>query len=158
MTDANQLLEVCKNIPSFLGVFAADELPDRVPPGASFIVNYDEHDMDGTHWCAARFPQNGPAEWFDSYGLPPDREDIILRRRTSFRQYLARHGGNWGFTWNKFDFQALRANTCGEWAALFVHIGGLPDDPSVRKKWVPFMRPNVHERDRLVREVVGIRR
>lgn len=159
MTTSTQLNAVCRGTPGFRGVFAADQLPDDIRPGDSLIANYDTHDEDGTHWVAMRFPANAPAEFFDSFGLAPDQADRLLERETHFRQYLARHSAAAGaWAWNRFDFQCLRDNTCGEFAAAFVVIGGLPQDPSRKKLWGPIAKPmTCKKRGKAVRKVIGIR-
>ena len=52
---------VAQNTPlaggAFLGIFAADQLPDSKSVATlapcCLIVNYDPHDLPGSHWCAA---------------------------------------------------------------------------------------------------------
>ena len=76
-----------KHVPRFLGVFAADTLPDpsvvaHAAP-TSLVVNYDPHELPGSHWVACRISRR-VAEWFDSFGLAPDADDLILGHATYF--------------------------------------------------------------------------
>ena len=57
----------------FVGVFAADEVPeiiDTFPCG--FVANTDPSTEPGTHWIAFYFPSREKGEFFDSYGNPPE--------------------------------------------------------------------------------------
>lgn len=164
MTSSAQLRSVCAATPGFLGIFSADTMPDidkdmKAITAPSFIVNYDDSDEPGSHWVAMRFPRGAPAEYFDSFGQPPDKEDFVLHRRTKFRQYLQKHSRMRGhFRYNDVDMQCLRENTCGEWSALFIILGGLPKDPRVSRKWKPLMPKNLGcAGDIDVRKVIGVR-
>ena len=55
----------------FLGVFASNELPSKIPSYPSgLIANTDPNNKPGQHWVAM-FLEEGKEEFFDSYGLPP---------------------------------------------------------------------------------------
>ena len=57
----------------FVGVFPSDRLPKKMehyPCG--FIANTDPSAKPGTHWVAFYFPSKSEAEFFDSYGYPPE--------------------------------------------------------------------------------------
>ena len=158
MATTDQLKRWCvKNRPvgsTFLGVYAADRLPDSgiistaVP--CSFIVNYDPHDLPGSHWCAVIATPTG-VSWFDSYGLPPDASDLILGHYTNFRRWLTRvcavlqldH-----YTYNTADLQSLGETTCGLWAAFYVTNGP-------KNGWSPFGSDLVAN-DALIRQLVRL--
>lgn len=155
MTSALQLQAACRDVPGFLGVFAADRLPEKIGRlhKESLIVNYDDAGEPGSHWCAIIFTRGGAARWFDSFGAPPDGEDTILNRKTTFRDYLARHARGW--TYNTLDLQCLAENTCGEWSATAVRIGALPqEDP---RAWRRLLDQPRCRADKRVIELVGIR-
>ena len=66
------LAESCPDIfPTFLGVFASDTLPSRIPIPCSLIANLDTSNEKGSHWVCFYFPKNGLPEYMDSYGLEP---------------------------------------------------------------------------------------
>ena len=70
-----ELLDVAKklNIPNFEGVFCRDELPNKPKRNACGILNLDDSNGRGNHWCC--FSKRGKAQlYFDSYGLPPPTE------------------------------------------------------------------------------------
>ena len=168
MTSATQLKEAAQGAPGFLGVFSSDNLPDRFEPGESLIANYDAKDRPGSHWIAMKRAPDGSGLYFDSFGLPPDAEDSILRDNTTFGQWLRSHS-NGEIHWNRFDFQSLADNTCGQWATTFVKIGVLPPPstspadrlahkritrqihagrhPDPTHQWAPYMGGSAKKRD-----------
>lgn len=123
-----------KYIPKgFLGVFAADRLPepDVVATVAdaqgltSLICNYDPHDLPGSHWVACRIEQHSVA-WFDSYGLAPDADDLILGHTTHFAPWLTSVCQQLklkSYTWSTLDLQSLAASTCGHYALWYCRNG-----------------------------------
>jgi len=60
---------------NFRGVFAKDDLPTQINDNEMGIVNFDNHDSQGTHWVcyfnSSSPPENEYVLYFDSYGLPP---------------------------------------------------------------------------------------
>ena len=91
---------------SFIGVFAADQLPERKKKGL-YIVNLDKIENDGSHWVAMNIGSGKKKSfYFDSYGMPPPFEH--------FRRFLRR-----GFRWNKKQLQHPLSTTCGQWCLYF---------------------------------------
>ena len=61
------------NILRFLGVYAADELPKRMPPQSLAIVKCCNRFYRGEHWLALYQDEwEDRLEIFGSYGLNPD--------------------------------------------------------------------------------------
>jgi len=54
-----------------VGVFAADQLPQKEFPGA-YVVNTDESNQPGQHWVAF-YTEKDTTECFDSYGQNPGK-------------------------------------------------------------------------------------
>jgi hypothetical protein len=54
----------------FVGVFAADQIPDKQYPGG-YIVNTDPSGEPGQHWVAFFCTHSGQLEAFDSFGKNP---------------------------------------------------------------------------------------
>jgi len=70
-----ELLDAAKklNIPNFSGVFLRDELLKKPRRKECGILNLDDSNGVGSHWCC--FFKNGNDKfYFDSYGLPPPTE------------------------------------------------------------------------------------
>ena len=162
MTSDTQLRSRLRDVPGFVGVFAADKLPADFRPGQTLIANCDNTGMPGSHWIAMARDPSGKPLFFCSYGLPPDKQDPYLPivHKTYFRDYLARFGP---IQYNNEDFEGLRSDTCGEWAALWIlSLHELPPD-----KWSPTAIEQVNRdiknlypvaRDEMCVELVGIRR
>ena len=74
----------------FLGVFASNELPSKIPIYPSgLIANRDPNNTPGQHWVAMFFPdEEDKEEFFDSYGLPPN---LYTSR---FTKFLVSHPGD----------------------------------------------------------------
>ena len=61
----------------FLDIYAADELPKRMPPQTLAIVNCCNRYYAGKHWLALYQNENDTLEVFDSYGLNPEVYNIV---------------------------------------------------------------------------------
>ena len=161
MTTDSQLRNRMRDVPGFVGVFQADRLPEIFEPGQTLIANCDNAGMPGSHWIAMARRHDGQPIFFCAYGLGPDKQDPFLpiAHKTYFRNYLARFGK---ISYNNDDFEGLRADTCGEWACLFI----LCLHQLVPSRWtidaIETVHPNVKnmtttERDAAVVDLVGIR-
>jgi hypothetical protein len=55
----------------FLGVFARDELPQKVKYPSCFVLNNRPRSHSGEHWLAIYYNKDKTAMFFDSYGQEP---------------------------------------------------------------------------------------
>ena len=97
----------------FCGVFPSDKLPeaiDRYPCG--FVANTDPSSQPGTHWVAFYFPSESRAEFFDSYGQPPDYY------KDSFGDFIDKHSHEWDF--NKRKLQSIWSDVCGQYCIFYL--------------------------------------
>ena len=70
----------------FQGVYPSDKLPTSVSSyPALFIANVDTSDKPGSHWVAFHFTKDQEGEFFDSYGLPPNK---YSRRQVFFAGHI----------------------------------------------------------------------
>src|SRR5688572_30156019 len=72
-----ELIEAAKklNIPNFRGLFMRDALPKKPRAKECGILNLDDSNGPGTHYCC--FLKRAKDKiYFDSYGLPPPTELI----------------------------------------------------------------------------------
>ena len=70
-----ELIEAVKklNIPNFRGLFMRDALPKRPRRNECGILNLDDSNGPGTHYCC--FLKSAKDKiYFDTYGLPPPTE------------------------------------------------------------------------------------
>jgi hypothetical protein len=102
-------IQKCLKLPNFLGVFAADKIPSKVPTFCGFVVNTDPRSQPGTHWMAIYIDGNGNGEYFDSYGLRPFIPEHVL-----FLKKLKK------FRYNKTTLQSLISTLCGQNCVLYL--------------------------------------
>jgi hypothetical protein len=107
-----------KHVTYFQGVYPIDLLPSTLIKPSIIVINLDKHYMPGSHWVAVCFSDSGYAEYFDSYGLPPYKLEIMA--------YLQRHSSSW--TFNRHRLQGLTTNVCGHYCCLYAlhRARGLP--------------------------------
>ena len=89
----------------FKGVFAIDELP-RLLPMSGYVINYDEHNKEGSHWVAV-FANAKTVEYFDPNGQQP-----LDKRLSDFI------GPNYLFS--PFALQQILGNACGFYCTYFI--------------------------------------
>lgn len=89
----------------FLGIFARDELPNKINKyPCSFIINTEPRHKPGKHWLAIFFNENRNLEFFDPMGMPPSY--YLLD------DYFEKMSSN-KYKWNKIRIQSLFSNLCG---------------------------------------------
>ena len=147
--------------PSFLGCFAADQLPTAAQlnryADCSFIVNYgDAHGnvIHGTthlglHWCCIlkRTDVDGRkiGIWADPMGNSPDADDKPIGiRPTHFRQFLNRYFDR--VIVNKVQCQAYGSDCCGQWSLWFAKYG----IPLTNPEAFSWLTKSVRENDRYI--------
>ncbi len=92
-----------------LGVFPSDKIPTKVKGPCSMVVNTDPSTNPGSHWVAIFITQDCIAEYFDSYGQPPDVAEI-----SSFlNKYNVGH-------YNRKHIQGPFSSVCGHYCIYFV--------------------------------------
>lgn len=155
-TTGEQLSRWCLNakVEGFLGTFAANQLPQHISPPACLIVNYSKLSTPGTHWVAMMFSKGGVGFYFDSMGLPPDKADMIIDRKTDFREYMLRFCKT--LRWNAREVQELNSDVCGEYCAWCVRFG--PPNRSGAKGEVSnplwgWLSPDLHQNDKIIRDL-----
>lgn len=62
-------------IPNFRGVFCRNELPHKTNVNECGIINLDDSQGSGTHWCFW-FKRGRVKYYFDSFGLQPPNEIV----------------------------------------------------------------------------------
>ena len=62
-----EISEYYKNEPRFNGVYARDNLPNKIKKGA-YVINLDEYENTGTHWISL-FVKANKVIYFDSFGV-----------------------------------------------------------------------------------------
>ena len=113
--DTHQLYDILSRdpyvSPHFGGVYPRDALP-IVSEGRSFVINTDRADKPGEHWVCVYFGDDGIAEYFDSYGLPPwVYGDIVRFMRSKSRSIV----------YNTVPYQSLDTPVCGHYCIYYLH-------------------------------------
>jgi len=103
----NNVLTKC--VKYFQGVYPVDFLPSTLVKPSIIVINLDKHYMPGSHRVAVCFSVSGYAEYFDSYGLPSYKLEIMA--------YIQRHSISW--TFNSHRLQGLTTNVCGHYCCIY---------------------------------------
>jgi hypothetical protein len=98
-----------KHVKCFRGVYPVDLLPSSIEKPAIIVINLDEHYKPGSHWVTVCIANTGHAEYFDSYGLPPFRDEITA--------YLQRNSTSW--VYNCHRLQGLTSKVCGHYCCIY---------------------------------------
>ena len=92
---------------NFLGVYAADQIPKKLPPNACFIVNTDPISKSGTHWLA--FYKKGDLKiFFDSYGQSLSKYKEVQKHSIA------------GWKRRDMDLQQFNSDVCGDYCLIFL--------------------------------------
>lgn len=104
-----QLTKLCKqlNIP-IQKVMMKDEYNYNEPDG-NYIINLQNHNQNGTHWCAYTKYQS-IIYYHDSFGMPPPQNEMDIFEKESDNIYI-----------NTFDKQDINASSCGYWCIAFLY-------------------------------------
>jgi hypothetical protein len=104
------------------GVYFKDELPKKLEPNKSYIINLQDSETDdgeqneGTHWTFLQVNETPKGQiepiYFDPYGQPPS-EAIKKAVQDSFHHYLP---------YTKKDVQSMMNNACGFYCLAMGHF------------------------------------
>lgn len=94
----------------FLGVYAADELPERMPPQTMAIVNCCNRYKPGGHWLALFQNSNETLEIFDSFGLNPNVYN--LRDKLPLSSVIA---------YSAKQLQSIDSTVCGQYCLYYCY-------------------------------------
>ena len=94
----------------FMGVFAIDRLPARLPGKRPLMLvcNTDKHDRPGKHWIDIYVSRDSKGEYFDSFGEPPP---------PTFKHYLDRICTQW--ITNDRQLQSAASRFCGQYCVFY---------------------------------------
>ena len=97
-----------RNCGIYRGIYACDQLPDVALRPSVIVVNTDRASQPGRHWICMFFDVDGHGEFFDSFGVPPNR---------MFERYMDSHCISW--TFNRKQMQSLVSRFCGHYCIWF---------------------------------------
>ena len=91
----------------FIGVFAANELPNYIPTGKGLIVNCCKRTLPGQHWLTIYQSSSKKVEFFDSYGRKPSDYGIKIKTGMIVQT-------------NNIQLQNLFSNVCGLYCIFYL--------------------------------------
>ena len=116
----HEIQKIMKNVPSFAGVIAADEIKDiPAKDTVSFVMNLDPRSKQGSHWVAVYIDakKDQSVEYFDSFGVPASnrfKKDIKILVDKIDPDYMLK------FKSNHIKHQDVSTDTCGFFATKFI--------------------------------------
>lgn len=117
----------------FSGVYACDTLPDFIIKKPALLVcNTHPIKKSGEHWISIYISRNNHAEYFDSFGLPPNNKYII--------NFLKRNAKT--YSYNKQMIQSLFSNYCGQFCIMYAFHKGLLKSLNSFLKIFDLAKPN----------------
>ena len=104
-----------KHVKYFQGVYPIDLLSSTLIKPSIIVISLYKYYIPGSHWVAVFISDIGYAEYFDSYGLPPYKLEIIA--------FLHRHSISWTFKCHRL--QGITSNVCGHYCCIYaLHSAG----------------------------------
>lgn len=95
------------------GCYALDELPrEKLVKPALIISNTAPSSHSGKHWVGFYFTPGHKAEFFDSFGRPPNQKQ--------FKQFLENNSTS--FVYNNKRIQGNFSSVCGNFCILFLYF------------------------------------
>jgi hypothetical protein len=97
-------------------VISEDEAVLKIQNSAKpllLISNTDPSWLPGKHWVSFYFPKKGSAEFFDSFGHPPEFYS------DHFVSFLQLNSSNNAYMFNRWQIQNSHSNVCGLYCVLF---------------------------------------
>ena len=91
-------------------MYAADRIPKVISRPCALIINTDNHNLPGKHWCAIFIDRNGLGTFFDSYGLPP----LNIHHHNAIRKNSVK------YKWNAVCLQQDESRVCGHYCCVFL--------------------------------------
>ena len=95
----------------FLGVFAADLIPQNMSGNTMATVNCCNHNMGGEHWIALFMNNNGCLEFFDSYALSPNTYNLKSKLPKTSQ-----------IVCNKKRIQGMFTEVCGYYCLYYIYF------------------------------------
>ena len=86
----------------FRGVYPIDKVPTDLKYGG-YVINTDESYKPGEHWIVMFIPNKGDAEYFDSFGQPPQQRLLVK-----------------DFVYNAVRLQKTLSNACGFYCVYYI--------------------------------------
>lgn len=109
--DTSMIRKLLRNFKCFKGVYSSDMLPYDASLPLNIIANTDPSYLPGEHWISITISSNGDGYYFDSFGLPPLKEDIYNFLETKCKN---------GWRYNQLPIQNIDSALCGHYCVLYI--------------------------------------
>lgn len=114
---ASEINAVLENFPyfksNFKGIFAIDQIPNRIKYREFLIGNTDIASGQGKHWFAVIKTKKGTIELFDSLGADSSKQQF-------YYNYCKNIKGINEILINSTQFQSSNTSTCGQFTMYFL--------------------------------------
>lgn len=91
----------------FRGVFSRDNIPTPKHAENFYVVNLDTSYQDGSHWVAMYISENNTCEYYDSFGIKPQHNEIKY------------HLGP-DYIYNEMQIQHPFSSVCGQHVIFYI--------------------------------------
>lgn len=120
--NTSEINDFLRKIPSFVGAFPCNHIPDPDETQSAFVINLSPFDasddsIQGSHWVAIVI-RDGKGIYFDSMGLPPLQSDIL--------KFLSQHSIRYKF--NTQNLQSIHSRVCGVYCIDFITMHALGEN------------------------------
>lgn len=122
------------------GVYASDQLPNKLFTPVGLIINTDPSSMKGMHWVAIYINDKGKLFYFDSYGLEPFVKSI--------QRFICKNVQR-SYQYNDLSMQGLNSNVCGQYCILFLYA--MMKGKNMKQFQSAFQKHSTSENDKFVR-------
>ena len=141
--DTSVIRKLLRKFKCFKGVYPSDRLPYNFKPPINIIINTDPSYKPGEHWVCISINTNLKGYYFDSFGLPPLKKDII-----DFLDKKCKKG----WKYNKYSLQHLTSTTCGHYCVTYIIFRCQGYSP---KYYLSKFNNNTLENDERMRKLYG---
>jgi hypothetical protein len=110
------------NIMSYIDMLKFNDIDNLLGKCGACVLLYDLEEINRGHWCCITRQDNWNIEFFDPYGIKPDRElaysQVLDKKNTHLSKLL--DYSHYKLHYNPYQFQEFKegVNTCGRWCAL----------------------------------------
>jgi len=124
-----ELNNICKELQiPLIGIFMKDELNANNTKNGNYIINLQNSNQDGSHWCAFR-KENKTVLYMDPFGIIMPNNDMLLFHKQFDSVF-----------YSKFQIQDYKSSLCGLYCILFLFIATYDTEVSLLNRLSRFIK------------------